>query len=178
MITEKGRVLIDSAEKEYFKITALISDFYDKAYSDIQLKWKKSEVLSDFDAFLQSFLTAVAIKNGKLGEDETTLIAGIVKYGTVFQNIDITLFADCNYEMRNKLGEIVKDELNKVPYAVLLSAVIDKKHDRKITKEILNGLIKLGYNLSCMANIYDNLNVIKECLKSINDFISVNSVSI
>ncbi len=135
MVTEKGRVLIDSAEKEYFKITTLISDFYDKAYSDIQLKWKKSEVLSDFDAFLQSFLTAVAIKNGKLGEDETTLIAGIVKYGTVFQNIDITLFADCNYEMRNKLGEIVRVELNKVPYAVLLSAVIDKKHDRKITKE-------------------------------------------
>lgn len=178
MVSEKAKILIDASEKEYFKVTSLISDLYDKVFSDKDVKWSKTEVLSNMDAYVQSFLTVLAVKNGRLSEDETTLIATIVRYGTVYQDLDITLFADCNFEMRNKLNEIVSDTLSKTPFAVVLSSVIDKKYDRKITKEILNGLIKVGYNLCCMSNRYDSLDEVKATLKSITDFITANSIPI
>ena len=176
MIDKKAEILIDASKKIYAYITDIISGLYENAFSG-DLKWSKTEVLQDFDAYLQAVLTSVALSDGQLSQGEAELIGSICKYGTLFDGIDIKLFANCNYEMRSRLQKISEDALKKLPIACWLSGVVDIKHDRRITKAIMDSIIKIGYNL-CAIKGSSDIEVIKKSIKSITDFIISKSIKI
>jgi hypothetical protein len=169
MLDKKSEILIDASKKVYSYLIETISNIYDNAFSG-KVKWAKNEVLQDFDAYMQAMLTSVALSNGKLTQAEVELIGSLTKYGTLFENLDIKLFANCNYEMRDRLRKICDEALAKLPIACWLSGVVDIKQNKKVTKTILDNLIKLGFNLSSIDGVAD-MNSIKKSLKSITDFI-------
>ncbi len=176
MLDKKAEILIDASKKVYAYITELISDLYDNGFSG-DLKWSKNEVLQDFDAYLQAMLTNIALSDGQLSTGEAELIGSICKYGTLFDGIDIKLFAHCNYEMRSRLQKISEEALKKLPIACWLSGVIDIKHDKRITKAIMDNIIKIGYNLCTIKGATD-FEIIKSSIKSITDFVVSKSIKI
>ncbi len=176
MLDKKAEILIEASKKVYTYLTDTVIDMYEKAFSG-QIKWSKVEVLQDLDAYVQAMLTSVALSNGVLTEAEVELIASLSSYGTLFENLDIKLFAYCNYEMRARLQKICDEALAKLPIACYLSGVIDIKQDKRLTKAILDNLIKLGYNLSSLEGVADMQNI-KASLKSITDFITSKSIKL
>lgn len=176
MLDKKAEILIDASKKVYCYVTDLIADMYDNVFSG-DLKWSKAEVLQDFDAYLQAMLTNIALSDGQLSEGEAELIGSICKYGTLFDGIDIKLFAYCNYDMRSRLQKLCDEALKKLPIACWLSGVIDLKHDKRITKAIMDNLIKIGFNLCTIKNATD-FEIIKKSIKSITDFVVSKSIKI
>ncbi len=172
----KQAVLMQASKKVYAYLTDTITDMYDNAFSG-EIKWSKTEVLQDFDAYMQAMLTSVALSDGKLTLEEAEIIGSLPQYGTLFDGLDIKLFANCNFEMRARLQTICDQALVKLPIACWLSGVIDIKQDRRITKILLDNLIKLGYNLCALKGTAD-IEIIKNSLKSITDFIISKSIKL
>ena len=176
MVDKKAEILIDASKKVYLSLCDTVINIYDNAFSG-GLKWTKTEILQDFDAYIQAMLTSIALSNEKLTVSEAELISSLCRYGTVFDGIDIKLFADCNYEMRSRLNELCQDALKKLPIICQLTGVIDIKQDKRLTKFLLDGLIKLGFNL-CSLEGSPDMAVIKNSLKSITDFIVSKSIKL
>ena len=176
MLDKKAEILIDASKKVYSYITDLISDIYENVFSG-DLKWSRNEVLQDFDAYLQAMLTNIALSDGQLSTGEAELIGSICKYGTLFEGIDIKLFAYCNYDMRARLQKICDEALKKLPIACWLSGVVDIKHGKKVTKAIMDSIIKIGYNLCTIKGTTD-IEIIKSSIKSITDFVVSKSIKI
>lgn len=176
MISKKAEILIDASKKVYAYLTDNISQMYDSAFAG-EVKWSKLSVLQDFDGFIQAMLTHVALSDQKLSEAECNLIATLPKYATIYKDLDITLFAECNSEMRKRLLQISNEVLNKIPIAITLSGVLDKKHDRRMTKLILDNLIKLGFNVASIDSVAD-MDKLKLPLKAVTDFIISKSIKL
>ena len=176
MISKKAEILIDASKKVYAYLTDNISQMYDSAFAG-EVKWSKLSVLQDFDGFIQAMLTHVALSDQKLSEAECNLIATLPKYATIYKDLDITLFAECNSEMRKRLLQMSNEVLNKIPIAITLSGVLDKKHNRRMTKTILDNLIKLGFNIISIDSVAD-MEKLKLPLKAVTDFIISKSIKL
>ena len=79
--------------------------------------------------------------------------------------------------MRSRLQKISEEALKKLPIACYLSGVIDIKHDKRITKAIMDNIIKIGYNL-CSIKGVANFEIIRSSIKSITDFVISKSIKI
>ena len=174
-MTERERILNDKAESVYDNVTDVINRTY--SANEGESDSFSSEGLSDFDGYLQALLVQVCIKSGKFTQKQANFIGSIVKYGSMSEDIDITLFGNCNYEMRDRLSEIASEKLKNVPKCINLSSAIDKKFDRKITETIFGGLLTLGYLVLKIEGNAD-LTEVKPHIKSIIDFMVENSLSV
>ena len=167
---------MDASKKVYAYLTDSISQMYDNAFAG-EVKWSKLVVLQDFDGFVQAMLTHVALSDQRLSKEECDIIANLPKYATIYKDLDITLFAECNSEMRKRLLQMSNEVLNKIPIAITLSGVLDKKHNRRMTKTILDNLIKLGFNTISIDSVAD-MEKLKLPLKAITDFIISKSIKL
>jgi len=134
-------------------------------------------VLQNFDGFIQAMLTHVALSDQRLSQAECSLISSLPKYATIYKDLDINLFAECNADMRSRFFQIAEEMLSKIPYAITMAGVLDKKFDRRITKTILDNLIKLSFNIISIDGVAD-MEKIKLPLKSITDFIISKNIKL
>lgn len=177
MLTSNQEKIIDLSQKEYLSILEALGELYEQVFKG-KVKWTKAEVLANFDSYIQAVLTFTAVENGKLGVAETQLLGKLNKWGNLFKNLDITLFDDCNFEIRNRLQIIAKEFLVNPPIFVNLTGAVDKKYDKKYTKLVLDGIIKLGFNISVLGGAENGIANVKVALKSLLEFIKTNGIKL
>ena len=176
-MTQKVQVLTEHAEKSYEEVTDVISKMWTGSDLEGELNISKMEALREYDAYLQALLVDACIKNGVFGQEQADIIGQTVRYGSMNEDIDITLFGDCNYEMRARLSEIAEEKLKTVPKCFIVAEVFDKKTGGNICKTLFDSLLQITFSvLSVSGNV--DLKSVKHRLKPIVDFMVEKEIKI
>ena len=180
---EKSRndIITEKAKMRYAEALKIIGDMYDSVFAkNDAFPYTRVELFADFDAYLQAALITVCYENGNFGGESMRFIENITDYGKLIEGTDITFFADCVKDMRDKLAEKAEERLKEVSLCFKLSGAVDSGREVGATKALLDHIIKIAFNLKLLngnSDVKNNADIIS-ALKSIYVFMMANGISI
>ena len=152
---------------------------YDGVYSKNKtFRYKRSEILEDFDVCLQSILLKVALSDDSFSESDARYISEIPCYGKIAKDISFNYFINCSQELRAKLYKIADEKSDKVPYAVMMAGGIDLNGNQGVTKFLVDGMVKIAFNCLYLDNDKVEIQSVKEAFRTIYVFINKQGIKL
>ena len=179
MDEKRYNVISGKSRDIYDKLIALITDMYDGVYSKNKtFRYKRSEILEDFDVCLQSILLKVALSDDSFSESDARYISEIPCYGKIAKDISFNYFINCSQELRAKLYKIADEKSDKVPYAVMMAGGIDLNGNQGVTKFLVDGMVKIAFNCLYLDNDRVEIQSVKEAFRTIYVFINKQGIKL
>ena len=179
MDEKRYNVISGKSRDIYDKLIALITDMYDGVYSKNKtFRYKRSEILEDFDVCLQSILLKVALSDDSFSESDARYISEIPCYGKIAKDISFNYFINCSQELRAKLYKIADEKSDKVPYAVMMAGGIDLNGNQGVTKFLVDGMVKIAFNCLYLDNDKVEIQSVKEAFRTIYVFINKQGIKL
>lgn len=123
----------------YTEIIDTISDLYDNVYSkEKEFKFKKAEILVEFDCYLQAILYKVARSDRSIAEMEYNFIINLTEYGDLFEKSELEELSE----------EDVSNRIEKQLEIVPVSFLIFMDYDMTLLKTKLNDIARIVEILS------------------------------
>ena len=84
-----------------------------------------------------------------------SFVENIADYGKLIDGTDFTLFADCAKEMREVVSERVEERLKEIPVCFKLAGAVDASRNLGVMKTMLDGTVKIAFNLKFIDETAD-----------------------
>lgn len=142
-----------SIKNIYEHLSEQIINLYNNMSKSSSFKLDKNDVLTGFDAYVQSIIIKSLLHKRHFEPGELNFVKNIVKFSDYYKNINISKDAVPSKELEETLYKESKSVIKQVPAFIMMSALVDKELERSLIKSHQTFSMVLYSALKSIINI-------------------------